>query len=282
MTPTVPTPEEYLVDYSPLRPAQLTLRVADDRPGWGPRDVARRVRDTLSALRGDQNDRRAEKAWRAMDWAVTLDGVCDYLTALWRDDPLREFEYPFLARALHHREVTPRVIVDLGGGFSYSTVVPLLFHFPGADIVSVDVMHHRHTSKYGVRYVQGDCMHAPLPDGGADVVALISTLEHVGLGRYGDPLDVDGDRKAMAEAHRLLKPGGHVILTVPYGYPTVVFNRHRIYDDGRFALVTAGFTPVQLAYTLHHHPATREACDAEFVHKSPDITGGIMALLRAV
>jgi len=54
-------------------------------------------------------------------------------------------------------------------------------------------------------------------------------VEHVGLGRYGDPLDPEGDLKAMAELRRVLEPGGNLLFVVPVGQPRVMFNAHRIY-----------------------------------------------------
>ena len=92
-------------------------------------------------------------------------------------------------------------------------------------------------------------MNTHLTDKSVDVVTIISTLEHVGLGRYGDPLDVDGDIRTMREVWRILKPGGHAILTIPYGYPTVVYNLHRVYDNGRLRLLTEGFKPVVVQYS---------------------------------
>jgi SAM-dependent methyltransferase len=54
-------------------------------------------------------------------------------------------------------------------------------------------------------------------------------VEHIGLGRYGDPLDPEGDLKAMAELQRVLAPGGSLYFVVPVGEPRVQFNAHRIY-----------------------------------------------------
>jgi hypothetical protein len=53
-------------------------------------------------------------------------------------------------------------------------------------------------------------------------------VEHIGLGRYGDPLDPQGDLKAMAELKRGL--AGDLLFAVPIGKPKVIFNLHRIYS----------------------------------------------------
>ena len=55
-------------------------------------------------------------------------------------------------------------------------------------------------------------------------------LEHVGLGRYGETIDPDGDRKAARELSRVLAPGGILLLVVPVGKERLCFNAHRIYS----------------------------------------------------
>lgn len=66
-----------------------------------------------------------------------------------------------------------------------------------------------------------------------DLVTCLSTIEHVGLGRYGDPLDPWGDVKMAANLRRLVKPGGLLMLSLPVGRGTVVYNAHRIYSRRR-------------------------------------------------
>ncbi len=66
-----------------------------------------------------------------------------------------------------------------------------------------------------------------------DAVVSISAIEHIGLGHYKDPVDPDGDSKAMANIWRWLKPGGWVYFDVPYdpsGY-RVQGTKCRVYDD---------------------------------------------------
>jgi len=55
-------------------------------------------------------------------------------------------------------------------------------------------------------------------------------IEHIGLGRYGDILDPDGDLKAIFELKRVLAVGGSLIFAVPIGKPKILFNAHRIYS----------------------------------------------------
>jgi hypothetical protein len=71
-----------------------------------------------------------------------------------------------------------------------------------------------------------------LPFGDNSIISLscMHTVEHIGLGRYGDELDSTGDIKAIKEMKRVLKPGGDLLLVTPVGKPAVYFNAHRVYS----------------------------------------------------
>ncbi|MBZ5544193.1 MAG: class I SAM-dependent methyltransferase [Acidobacteriia bacterium] len=70
----------------------------------------------------------------------------------------------------------------------------------------------------GVRYVQGDVIKYPFEARSFDVVILLSTVEHIGLMAYGNTAkDPEGDLHALQAVHRILKPTGRLILTVPFG-----------------------------------------------------------------
>jgi SAM-dependent methyltransferase len=72
-------------------------------------------------------------------------------------------------------------------------------------------------------------------------------IEHIGLGRYGDPLDPNGDLKGIAELKRVLKPGGNLIFVTPVGRPRIQFNAHRIYSYEQIAEYFLGFEIKQFA-----------------------------------
>lgn len=59
------------------------------------------------------------------------------------------------------------------------------------------------------------------------------TVEHIGLGRYGDHIDPNGDLKAMNELTRVVATGGSFLFVVPVGKPKIEFNAHRIYSYGQ-------------------------------------------------
>lgn len=71
-----------------------------------------------------------------------------------------------------------------------------------------------------------------------DVVLTISSLEHDGLGRYGDPLDPDADLKWMKKCKNVyMKSDGILILAIPIGVDRTYFNVHRVYGEKRFPLI---------------------------------------------
>lgn len=61
-------------------------------------------------------------------------------------------------------------------------------------------------------------------------LSCMHTVEHIGLGRYGDPIDPDGDLKAINELKRVVAPEGSLLFVVPVGKPKIMFNAHRIYS----------------------------------------------------
>lgn len=74
-----------------------------------------------------------------------------------------------------------------------------------------------------------------------DFAFSISSFEHDGLGRYGDPLDPHGDLNAMKKMKSLLKPKGILFLSVPLGKDKLVWNAHRIYGKNRLPLLLEGW-----------------------------------------
>jgi hypothetical protein len=73
----------------------------------------------------------------------------------------------------------------------------------------------------------------------------ISSVEHSGLGRYGDPLDPDGDLKSMKFLHGKLKPGALLFLSVPIGKDQILWNAHRVYGRERLPLLIDGFKIIE-------------------------------------
>jgi hypothetical protein len=77
-----------------------------------------------------------------------------------------------------------------------------------------------------------------------DVVISHSSLEHCGLGRYGDALNPWGDILAMARAWCVAKPQAKLYLGLPTGKDCVIHNSNRVYGRIRWPLVTANWKQI--------------------------------------
>lgn len=78
--------------------------------------------------------------------------------------------------------------------------------------------------------IAGSVLDLPYADRSLASVSCLHVAEHIGLGRYGDPLDPLGSRKAVAELQRVVAPGGRLLFSLPVGRPRVCFNAHRVHD----------------------------------------------------
>lgn len=91
---------------------------------------------------------------------------------------------------------------------------------------------------------KADLTNLHFSDSSIPSLSCMHTVEHVGLGRYGDPLDYDGDVRAINELSRVLAKGGDLFFVVPVGKEAkIVFNAHRIYTK---SLVTTLFSSLEL------------------------------------
>lgn len=82
----------------------------------------------------------------------------------------------------------------------------------------------------GMSTGSADLTGLPFADDSIMSLSCMHVMEHIGLGRYGDNIDVQGDLKAAAELVRVLAPGGQLLMVLPVGRPKIEFNAHRIYS----------------------------------------------------
>ena len=83
-----------------------------------------------------------------------------------------------------------------------------------------------------VKYKEGSILNLPFKDASVPSVSSICVIEHIGLGRYGDPLDPFGSEKAIEELKRIVQPGGDLYLSAPIGDENrTYFNAHRVFQE---------------------------------------------------
>lgn len=82
-----------------------------------------------------------------------------------------------------------------------------------------------------------------------DSLSCLHTLEHVGLGRYGDKVDPNGYIDFFNNLAKILKPGGKLYISTPIGMQRIVFNAHRVFGlDTLIKLFGNKFYIVQFSY----------------------------------
>jgi SAM-dependent methyltransferase len=127
----------------------------------------------------------------------------------------RTIEVPFLFNSLPE---PPARILDIG---SCESRLCVELQDLGFDVWGLDLRDYEMWNKGLKNFVKADARDIPFDDNTFDVVSSISTTEHIGLVdtpyKTDSVFDRDGDIISFNEMMRVLKPGGSVVLTLPYG-----------------------------------------------------------------
>jgi hypothetical protein len=118
----------------------------------------------------------------------------------------------------------PEYHVDISSILSFSTIVSAFIPVKFYDYRPAEI------SLSGLGSESADLLALPFADGSIPSLSCMHTVEHIGLGRYGDPIDPGGDIKATRELIRVLKTGGDLLFVTPVGKPKIAFNAHRVYS----------------------------------------------------
>ena len=131
---------------------------------------------------------------------------------------------------------TPVKILDVGCRYS---LLSLQLASIGHTVIAADVGNY-HRKHRNLTFVKSDIRVIKLKPNSFDVAISLSTIEHIGLGVYGDPQYMDGDRAAARSIRNLLKKGGKFLITIPFGKPRDT-SWYRVYDMDRVKHLLEGF-----------------------------------------
>jgi hypothetical protein len=96
----------------------------------------------------------------------------------------------------------------------------------------VNFVDFRHID-YGIdnlKCIEGDILNLPFETNSIKSLSCLHVIEHIGLGRYGDPVNIDGSILSMKEIQRVLAKEGDLYVGIPIGKERVMFNAHRIFN----------------------------------------------------
>jgi len=122
----------------------------------------------------------------------------------------------------------PELHVDVGSNVNF---VGFLTAITKVDFVDIRPLKVSNISN--LECVKGSILEMPYEDNLLQSISCLHVAEHIGLGRYGDPLDPLGTKKTAAELSRCLAKGGNLYFALPVGRPRLCFNAHRIHSPGQ-------------------------------------------------
>ena len=167
----------------------------------------------------------------------------------------RVVEYPFVFQNL---DGVTGPILDIG---CCGSGLPISLASRGFRVFGLDFNPYpfRHPN---FRAIRGDAMRCPFRTGGFGAVLAISVIEHLGVGHYGDPAAAAGDRIAVREIARLLRPAGLAVITVPFGVARTD-DFQRVYDPPRLAALLAPFSVIRIEYAWSREGLWMPCTEAE-------------------
>jgi SAM-dependent methyltransferase len=148
----------------------------------------------------------------------------------------------YLERPDHH--------VDIGSHLAFVTQLTAFTKVEFIDIRPAEIQ----LEGFSVR--TGSITQLPLDTASVSSISSMHVIEHIGLGRYGDPLQINGPQAACKEISRVLRPGGRAYISVPIGRPRIGFNGLYVFDAEQFPCLFDNCRVLDFAYI---------DCDGSFV-----------------
>jgi 2-polyprenyl-3-methyl-5-hydroxy-6-metoxy-1,4-benzoquinol methylase len=187
------------------------------------------------------------------------------------------------ALLLREADALVRKVLDFGG---FESTLPLALAGLGIDVTVVDQRRYPFQHER-LHVLQHDILQplTGLPND-FDLVYSISTIEHVGLGGYGDPRVSNGDSLAVSNLWEKVRPGGRLFLSVPAGEASEQ-RGYRIYSPEMLLRLLPG--QGEIRYFQKRGPfAVWRACSAQEIathrYQNPDadlpVEGVAVAVIR--
>jgi len=115
-------------------------------------------------------------------------------------DPVYFYQDTWAARKIF--ELKPKHHVDVGSSVKTMGILSQFVPITMVDIRPIQL------KLKGLNFIKGSILNLPFKDRSLESISSLCVVEHIGLGRYGDDIDVYGSEKAIKELKRVVKEGG--------------------------------------------------------------------------
>jgi hypothetical protein len=187
----------------------------------------KRVYDTFvqyNALhvKGDDFPITEKNFWMCYeDWGLTADSAGSSMN--------NEYFVQDLWGARKVHAVRPAVHYDIGSMVNGFIAHLLAFE---QEVVMLDIRPMETYGTKGISFIQADATNLDtIGSASLESLSALCSIEHFGLGRYGDPVDPTAHIRAMKSMQRVMKQGGNIYLSLPAARRNYLeFNAHRRYS----------------------------------------------------
>lgn len=206
----------------------------------------------------------------------------------------RAVEYPWVLSRLG---ASDQLLLDAGSCLNHRYVLDFS-QLRSCSIVMYSIAAENIARRSNVSYVYGDLRRTALRSECFDVIVCISTLEHVGMDNtflYSDEprfdeFKPDDYQIVVGEFKRLLKPGGKLFITVPYGrYENLGWLQQFDYNNIERILKAFGGSATSIVHYKYlsdgwqvSHGDACENCSYFDIHKRSDYEPDYVAAARCV
>lgn len=162
----------------------------------------------------------------------------------------RSLKTPFDTHYIYHtawaartlKKINPTVHIDVSSLLYFSTILSAFIPVEFYDYRPVDIF------LSNLKSDANNLFNLNFESNTIESISCMHTIEHIGLGRYGDLVDLNGDQKAISELKRVVQTGGNLIIVVPMGKPRIVYNAHRVYSFNNFIKLFPEFSLIEFAF----------------------------------
>jgi SAM-dependent methyltransferase len=203
---------------------ELAWMIRKITSSFSPISRLRKLRADSKAWKRFWREYRQYKAMSPPDRQPTLQNLSPYVYDNSNETPVEPiyfYQDAWAFEKIAHRNVKQHV--DIGSHHKFVSLLSKIVPVTMVDIRPLSVPMDT------ISFRKGSITELPFEDQSLPSVSSLCVVEHIGLGRYGDPLDPEGTIKAIRELCRVVAPGGHLYFSLPVADQSfVAFNEARV------------------------------------------------------